>query len=253
MTVSLKSIQLIGSVSRYTSAYQPLPNLWAEKFDKKERDLKNCKILAEFNSPGRWINKPKEYFKMKSALYLQLALRIKENYGFDTLVHKDSIDILASGFTFRLFLHCDIDYLHVNTSKKNQSLKLNHSSTFQFTRLEQNYHEWLNRTINILKKTYKVLIHTIRLAKRWMFSNWLSSHLSEETIELLVLYSFTSSNITLQPPGSHLAGMLRFLSLLAYWPFHSHLMFVDPLSEIDDYKKKKNFTFSCKHKKRKKL
>merc|ERR1712113_25125 len=230
MTLPLKSIQLIDSVSRHTSAYQPPPNLWLKKIERKKnnllRDLKHFKILAEINSSKRWINKPKAYFKMKSALYLHLALRIKENYGFNTFIHKDNIDILTSGFTFRLFLHCDIDYLH------------NHSSIYKFTRLEKNYHVWLNQTIDVLKKTYKVLTYTIKIAKRWMFSNWMSSHLSEETVELLVLYSFTSSNITLHPPGSYMAGMLRFLSLLAYWPFHSHLMFVDPLFEINDKKKK---------------
>lgn len=67
----------------------------------------------------------------------------------------------------------------------------------------------------------------VRLAQRWVGAHLLSSQLCPEAVELLVAAAFSSPGVA-PPPGSRLAGLLRFLQLLARHPWEQRALVIDP-------------------------
>ncbi|KAJ3332623.1 hypothetical protein HDU93_009011 [Gonapodya sp. JEL0774] len=76
------------------------------------------------------------------------------------------------------------------------------------------------------QSVYPALGLTMRLVKRWVASQMLSSLLSEELVELLCLSVFVNSR-PWSPPGTGVAGFYRVLNLLATRNFQESPVFVE--------------------------
>lgn len=70
-----------------------------------------------------------------------------------------------------------------------------------------------------------------RLAKRWVLGMMMSDAIADEAVELLVAHCFCEPG-TARPPASHVAGLLRFLQLLAGHAWEHVPLLVDPHKEL---------------------
>ncbi len=71
----------------------------------------------------------------------------------------------------------------------------------------------------------------MRLAQRWVGAQLMGSQLAPEAVELIVGAAFIGASPA-PPPASRVAGLLRFLSLLAAHPWGRAPLLVDPLGEV---------------------
>merc|ERR1712036_183109 len=95
-----------------------------------------------------------------------------------------------------------------------------------------------------LNSRHQAFSATVRLAKRWIASQMLSEHISEESIELMVASLFVSLLGT-DPPNTHTCGFLRFLSFLAHFDWKNEPLIVNLNGELksdDVHTIRENFT-----------
>ncbi|CAK7222225.1 U3 snoRNP protein [Sporothrix bragantina] len=83
-----------------------------------------------------------------------------------------------------------------------------------------------NQTIATYCTRFPALSPTIRLVKRWFSAHKLTSHVSAEFIELIVLHVFLQP-YPWQTPASPAPGLLRVLQFLARWDWRTEPLNVD--------------------------
>ena len=101
----------------------------------------------------------------------------------------------------------------------------------------------LERT-TVLAARHHMLVHavytrhpsasaTVRLVQRWVATHLLSDHLPLEALEWMVVHVYSDPSSPLDPPGTAVAGFLRFLQLLGKHDWQREPMIVDPSSLLN--------------------
>ena len=159
--------------------------------------------------------------------------RENQTLGIENLAYLDVV--YESGAAFRLRLHCELEEALLERQVKNTTLDhdVREEAARSLNRLQWQYTLLPLHTQAIATYCTRLapLSHSIRLAKHWFASHKLSSHFSDEVIELLVLHAF------LQPypwrvPSSPGAALLRTLFFLARWDWRDEPLIIDPAETI---------------------
>ncbi|KAL1899206.1 U3 snoRNP protein [Sporothrix stenoceras] len=142
--------------------------------------------------------------------YLDIVYR--ENAAFRLRIHSDLEESILSRQTHDKTLD-----QHTRTTSANLLAAIRRT----FTVLPLH-----TQTVSTYCTRFPALSPTIRLVKRWFSAHKLTSHVSEEFIELVVLHVF------LQPypwhtPASAAPGLLRVLQFLARWDWRTEPLTVD--------------------------
>lgn len=234
----IRHITPISSALRFSSLQFPLPSLGTGVLMETPAE-----VALQFESSGRWPDDLIAIQRTKIAFLLRIGQLLEESSpegNISTRVGLENQDsgreifnasyldvIYHSGPTFRIRIHHEREpYLLERRSK--DKILAPHTRDFASQALSI-YHRTFTKsplhTTSIAKlcHRYSFLSPTIRLVKMWFASHLLSSHLSEELIELVVVRQFVSP-FPWSSPSSVMTGFLRTLEFLANWDWR-----VDPL------------------------
>ncbi|KAG2386191.1 hypothetical protein C9374_002637 [Naegleria lovaniensis] len=170
--------------------------------------------VLQFRSNARWPDNIEALDKLKQLIYLKYSETLK----LKTTPTRRWIDIVCNGFTFRVV---------VFVSKEINLIKRSGQA------LNPNVHE-LEKTLNILPlhckysgifdNTFKEYAETVRLAKSWINTHFMSDYLEDSVVELLCMHVYTDVYSPYKAPKTAICAFFRFLSLLC-----SHSWFDTPL------------------------
>lgn len=223
LTLKIVGTQPLAPVLRHAAPFPPQPHLLAgaahaDVLDPDSESIPRClpavEILCQLEGSGKWPDGPAAFAKMKAAVGVELAQTLQSGFGIEASASEDYLDILSNGFAFRLILHTERDVAM-------QQMALT-AAGMPHTPPEEdvNLRLWHYGTIAAAAAANPAFGPSVRLAKRWIGSQWLSPHFREEAIELIVAVAFTGGDgVAAPPPGSRIAGFLRFLNLLGNHPW----------------------------------
>lgn len=234
LTLKIVGTQPLAPVLRSTAAFPPLPHMLAGaaredlRVNGEQSSVPRClpavEILCQLEGSGRWPDGPAAFAKMKAALGVQLAQKLEESFGIDASASEDYIDVLTDGFAFRLVLHTERDA--AMQSMALIAAGMPHPPPEEDVSLRV----WHHGAVAAAAAANPAFGPAVRLAKRWVASQWLSPHFRDEAVELLATVAFAAgggSSVAAPPPGAPLAGLLRILELLGNHPWAAAPLMAD--------------------------
>ncbi|XP_031399532.1 nucleolar protein 6 isoform X2 [Punica granatum] len=224
--LKVSSVQPLNSAFRFTSASPPEPHPLIIENGKLPRKLKlvpsyiqPLEVMIQLEGSGNWPMDDVAIEKTKTAFLLQIGESLQNNYGMTCIATEEDVDILVSGFAFRLkILH--EKGLSLLNREGNQAKKISSTDKALFIRGQH------ASMINGLLQRQPIYGPIVRLAKRWFASHLFSACLVEEAVELLVAYLFLKP-FPFSAPCSRITGFLRFLRLLADYNWMFSPLIVD--------------------------
>lgn len=234
----IRQITPISSMLRFSTIQAPLSGL-------DVGDLMNtpAEVALQFESSGRWPDDLIAIQRTKIAFLLHLGQLLEETSADGNITSRVGLEnqepsreifnasfldvIYHSGPTFRIRIHHEREPYLLERRSKDKTLPphtrdiASHAlSIYNRTFIKSPLH-----TTSLAKLCHRhaFLSPTIRLVKKWFATHLLSSHFSEELIELIVVRQFVSP-FPWQSPSSVMTGFLRTLEFLATWDWR-----VDPL------------------------
>ncbi|GFR51741.1 hypothetical protein Agub_g14187 [Astrephomene gubernaculifera] len=213
------------------------------------RCLDPMEVLVTLESSGRWPDDPVAFRKMKAALGLQLAASLASSYGHHVSASEEAVDVLLDGFAFRLVLYSGRDEAMLTKAAAAASAAAGDATAVtpggagaggvvgsgqlspEESPLLLSWHHGLIALVGGANAAYAP---AARLAGRWVAAHMMSNHVTPQAVELLVAAAFGGAGVPAgaPPPGSRVTGFLRFLQLLARWPWSLRPLVVDPAGEL---------------------
>ncbi|KAM5352067.1 hypothetical protein ACJ41O_004790 [Fusarium nematophilum] len=240
LPLQIRQLSPVSAAARYASINPPTPGF-------HKGSVEPIDVNLYFEASSRWPENLVAIQEAKIEFLLDFDRRltaVKDNIttylgrenrdiGIENLAYLDIV--YDSGAAFRLRIHCDLEETLLERQIKNKTLDhhVREESEAALARFN-----WLFATLPIHTQTvatfctrFHSLSQTIRLVKHWFSSHKLSSHISEELIELFVLHVY------LQPypwrqPSSVATGFLRTLTFLSRWDWRDAPLIVDSAEEL---------------------
>ncbi|CAG7556594.1 unnamed protein product [Fusarium equiseti] len=242
LPLQIRQLAAVSPAARYASVDAPRPGFHTGTIEPIDVNL-------YFEASGRWPENLVAIQETKIEFLLDFDRRLKatkenitthlgrenKEIGIENLAYLDIV--YDTGAAFRLRIHADLEDILLERQIKNKTLdpRIREDSEAALARTK-----WLFETLPIHTQTIATfctrlhpLSQTIRLVKHWFNAHKLSSHISEELIELFVLSVF------LQPypwraPTSASTGFLRVLTFLSRWDWRDEPLIVDSAEELTD-------------------
>lgn len=202
LPLEIVSVLGIDSSFRYTDVTPPLGNASFTKNGFINKELKG-KFLAQkvlngiiqLAPSGKWPDEVDAMRRMKAAFYIEIAKRMEaQNPSISIQVTQDCIEVLRNKFLFRLkIVHPkEIALAKEEISSSNSLTKL-YRTNEQSIRLEFENIVLPKMTsfLHGLHHQYPSFGPTVAIAKRWLYSQLIDSHLwPDECTELIVAEMF---------------------------------------------------------------
>lgn len=198
-------------------------------------------VVAQFESSARWpddlvaIQRTKSAFLLKVGELLEEAIEgIETRLGLEnrnyTVFNTSYLDVVyPMGPMFRLRVHHDREQTLLQRALKSGSPDprrkdelLMALSAYQRTFVQLPQH---SESMQILCTRFPLLSPTVRLLKRWCDSHLLSTHVSEELIELLAIRTFVQP-YPWRAPSSVMTAFLRTLTFISKWDWRTEPLVV---------------------------
>ncbi|CAO1620650.1 unnamed protein product [Sympodiomycopsis kandeliae] len=237
LPLSLISITPNGAGLRGTSTMVPPPvNLGAlgTSIPDGASYIPAQEIVLTFESSGRWPDELKSIQAMKIAFLERLATLlpnklpgIEAHVALDEDAEESEIQdqasleiILPSGFAFRARIHHERERMlleRVISDKRDTPLAERQEASRALERFTSRFVTGPAHHAAIAACVHRFgsLGETIRLLKRWISSQMMDGHVSEQLIELLACSVFLSSGTC--NPSTGPAGFVQVLQRLATW------------------------------------
>ncbi|XP_031255043.1 nucleolar protein 6 [Pistacia vera] len=236
--LKISSVQPLDSAFRFTSVFPPEPHPLANEKLNVSRIHKltpSCiqplEVMIQLEGSGNWPMDHVAIEKTKSAFLIQIGESLHNRWRMTCTATEDDVDVLMSGYSFRLKILHERGLSLVKREIGNQAKQIYSTDRVLFVRGQH------ASMINGLQGRYPVYGPVVRLAKRWVASHLFSACLMEEAVELLVAYLFLK-HLPFNVPCSRVTGFLRFLRLLAEYDWTFSPLVVDINNDFgpDDYK-----------------
>ncbi|KAH0612567.1 uncharacterized protein H6S33_008947 [Morchella sextelata] len=200
-------------------------------------------VVVQFESSLKWpedlvaVQKAKIAFLLKIAELLEQAkgedivTRVGlENEGRNTMNSAFLDVVYLTGATFRVRIYHDRERNLLERQLKDKSLSprtreeitqalSEHCRSFIYGPLH-------TQDLQKLCHRFPALSPTIRLVKKWFHSHLLSSHISDELVELITLRCFINPS-SWATPSSVMTGFLRTISFISQWDWRTEPLIVD--------------------------
>lgn len=231
LPLKVKNLLPASSSLRYTSLLQPVP------FAISNPDFWNDCIL-QFETLTRWPDELVALEKTKTAFLLKIYEILKKETLYESFMSKDDsipfnnditlLNILTpDGYGFRIRVLTERDeilYLRaVDNSGKQKPLLQDIYLKFYLVYLGAVKH---TRTVSMLAVHFQFYAGTVRLFKRWLDSQLLLHHFTEELVELIALKPFVDP-APYSVPHSIENGFLQILSFLSSWNWKEDPLILD--------------------------
>ncbi|KAK3942001.1 nucleolar protein 6 [Diplogelasinospora grovesii] len=166
--------------------------------------------------------------EVKTYVGLDNAKSDEENLAFLDVVYE-------SGASFRLRIHSDLEETLLDRQVKDKTVE-QHVRTKATTLLAnfRRLHTYLplhTQSINTYVTRFPALSGTIRLLKHWFSAHKLTSHFTEEFIELVALHVFLVPYPWDAPSSAH-TGFLRALLFLSRWDWRLEQLVLDTGDDV---------------------
>ncbi|KAG2441964.1 hypothetical protein HYH02_009758 [Chlamydomonas schloesseri] len=235
------------------------------------RCLDPIEVLVTLEDSGRWPDDAAAFRKMKAALGLQLASTLSASYGHHVSASEEAVDVLLDGFAFRLVLYSGRDEAMLErlsaaaasgasgaaaataaaaaaatpalaaaataalAAAGGSAAGVNVGTGLLSPEESPLLLTWHHGLVSQVAGANAAYAPAARLAGRWVAAHMMSNHVSAQAVELLVAAAFGGAGVpATPPPGSRVTGFLRFLQLLARWPWQLKPLVVDPARELKE-------------------
>ncbi|KAG7665953.1 UTP22 [[Candida] subhashii] len=231
LPLGVKTLLPASASLRYTSLLQPVP------FAVSNPDFWNDCVL-QFETSTRWPDEISALEKTKTAFLLKINEILNSETTYSSFVTKDEsipfnenislLNILTpEGYGFRLRVLTERDellYLRaVSNAEKQKALVQDVYLKFNQKFLGVVKH---TRTVSQLAQHFHFYSPTVRLFKRWLDSQLLLHHFSDELVELIALKPFVDPS-PYSIPHSVETGFLQILNFLAGWNWKEESLILD--------------------------
>ncbi|XP_031255110.1 nucleolar protein 6-like [Pistacia vera] len=207
--LKISSVQPLDSAFRFTSVFPPEPHPLANEKLNVSRIQKltpSCiqplEVMIQLEGSGNWPMDHVAIEKTKSAFLIQIGESLHNRWRMTCTATEDDVDVLMSGYSFRLKILHERGLSLVKREIGNQAKQIYSTDRVLFIRGQH------ASMINGLQGRYPVYGPVVRLAKRWVASHLFSACLMEEAVELLVAYLFLK-HLPFNVPCSRVTGFLR--------------------------------------------
>ncbi|KAM3252383.1 hypothetical protein P3L10_006453 [Capsicum annuum] len=207
--LKVSPVQALDSAVRLTSVFPPMTHPLAHEKGvdiKPRKPVSTCinpvEVMIQLEGSGNWPMDEIAIEKTKTAFLLRIAESLQNNWGMMFSATEDDVDVLMSGYAFRL----KISHERALSLVTGQSSNSRHQWSLSADRQLLLRHQHASK-INALRGRYPIYGPIVRLAKRWVSAHLFSTVLTEETVELLVSNLFLRP-LPFEPPFSRITGFL---------------------------------------------
>ena len=240
LPLQIRQISAADAQLRYSSPRIPA-------LHSPQGQIEPANICVQFEGSARWPDDIIAVQRTKIAFLLKMGELLEEStnglvakLGLENcnkrLLNIAFLDIHYSpGAFFRVRIHHERelnlleralrDAPHTLTSREETAAAL---SIYKRDFIQGPMH---TQAIGTLSTRFPLLSPSIRLMKIWRNSHMLSSHLSDELIELLTIRTFVHP-YPWSVPGSVMTGFLRTLTSVSKWDWHNEPLIVDFSGEM---------------------
>lgn len=245
MPVGIKHLLPASPALRYTSVLQPVP------FATSNPDFWNDLVL-QLESSSKWPDEISALENTKTAFLLKISDSLNKETAYKAFITKDDsitfnehvclLNILTpEGYGFRVRALSERDeYLYLRAVANADKQKALAQDTYlQFNRRYLGVVKH-SRTITSMAHHFPYYSATVRLFKRWLDSQLMLTHFSEEFLELIAIKPFVDP-APYTTPNSIENGFLQILNFLASWNWKENALILDlirgnPTHLESDYK-----------------
>ena len=235
LPLQLRQLSAISPQLRYSSIQPP-------EFSPRQPLKKPADVLVQFEGSGRWPDDVVAIQRTKMAFLLKIGSLLEECDSSTTtrlgLENEDQplqnsafLDVIyESGAAFRLRVHNDREQTLLERQIRDKSVDnrtreeaVAALSIYKRTFIQLPLH---TQSIATHCTRFPLLSPSIRLTKLWFDRHMLSSHISDELIELLVARTFLLP-YPWRAPSSAMSGFLRTLLFISRWDWRLVPLIVD--------------------------
>lgn len=208
---------------RFTSLAPPKPNpVLSDDIQYSGKSI--SLVIAPLNitlavaSASAWPSDSDAVEKLRTAILLLLSDEIRTQLKLKTTAHMHCLDVVFKGYIFRLHLSksTGLDQLSRQTS---QIVPMS-----SILKPEVSLHHSAVLGLHFKCPTFG---EAVRLLRCWVSSNFFSSNISHETLELIVASGYLDCSAGEKPPTSSTAGFDRALECLAHFDWENIPLIVD--------------------------
>lgn len=198
-------------------------------------------VVAQFESSARWPDDLIAIQRTKIALLLKVGEALEEAVGGietrlglenrnHTKLNTSFLDVMyPTGAMFRLRVHHDREHTLLELDLKNASPdpRSRDELLMALSAYRRNFVQTPQYTesMRTLCTRFPLLSPTVRLLKRWCDSHLLSTQVSEELVELLVIKTFVQP-YPWRAPSSVVTAFLRTLTFISKWDWRTEPLIV---------------------------
>ena len=184
--------------------------------------VKPIRMVATLEGSGRWPSDPTAFAKTKAAAALQIAGKLQAEHGVRAVGTEEHLDIFHDGFVFRMTLETTVQASAAVQARKRAKRETRPAGVEASHFRLAGHHD----AVAALVARHPPLAAVVQMAKCWVGSRMFSAGVSDLTVELLAAAAFAAPS-SVGPPGSQLAGFLRFLDLLAHHDWRARPLLLD--------------------------
>lgn len=232
LPLKVSDVQPVHPGFRYTSLFPIEPHPLA--FSKGEKVttapvpfvstvLEPLELFVRFERSSSWPNDKDALRHAKTGFYVHIAHELETRHGIRCDVSIDSVDVLLSGYVFRLVIRSEKELAVETGAIGARKLALVHSPAYVAAKREADYISKHASHIHALHTKNTSFGPTVRLVRRWLASKFLSNALRVEAVELLVADVFVAADA----PHSILSGFVRVLKRIASFDWQQMPLIVD--------------------------
>ncbi|VEU21885.1 DEKNAAC102871 [Brettanomyces naardenensis] len=233
LPLTVKSILPASSSLRGTSLLLPVP------FAITNPDFFNDSVM-QFETSTRWPDELLTLERTKTAFLLKINAALQNVSGYTSYLTKDNsipylkdvvttLNVLTpEGHGFRFSVLTERDELLYLRSIENADAKQKPAVTDSYIKFMQKYIGSVkhHRAINGLVTRFPFFGPTVRLFKQWIESQLLSTHFSEQLLELIAAKVFIDP-APYPVPSSTATGFLRILNFISHWNWREEPLILD--------------------------
>lgn len=259
LPLPIDAVEALSPALRYAELFPPTPHPWlggggstasVSGVGKKISGAimsDPIEIQIRFGPSSKWPTDIKAMGAAKTAMLVKLvdgieAMKkrsygggVSNFYGGHSCITPTYADISFMGYVFRIRVRADPELKLLEGLSKPNARASSMLNLLTKRHVVQPLHHCMIHSVYTKNPSSSAVV---RLAKRWLSSHLFSGHIPFEAIELLVAYVYTSNingnctALVIDPPGTVVAGFLRFLQLLGNHDWAREPLIVDPQQSL---------------------
>ena len=211
--------------------------------------VKPYEMVVELETTGKWPDNITALRQVKTQIHYNFMAQIHIKFQLPVKLAEQFLDVVHDGYVFRIHIVCKKEIVLLRQFQSDTGLMLAKRGKFPEAdelELRNEFLPTLTSALNGISTRFLTYNTVVRLAKRWLSSQYLSDLLTELVIELIVarIYLSPSDRGYSAPPNSPLTGFMRFLELVCRFKWSQQPLFIELNSDFTEQKMsliKKNF------------